>query len=112
MQKYLTLKRFNLQRMAGTDFNAFRGVLADVQRELNQIKEGAGEVIRQRDFDVAAAGFLLRRHRLGRLPLLSAPYFFTLANTAALLGVLSIVAGRRLHAWTPRSGLNTGEGLK
>lgn len=53
-----TQARFDLQRMAGTDFSAFRRVLGDVRADLNEIRAGAGQVIRQRDFDTAAAGFV------------------------------------------------------
>jgi cellulose synthase/poly-beta-1,6-N-acetylglucosamine synthase-like glycosyltransferase len=58
-------------------------------------------------YGLAAAGFALRRRAVGRWRLLSVPYYFTLVNTAAFLGVLSVLAGRRLVAWTPRSGLAT-----
>jgi len=56
-------------------------------------------------YSLAAAGALLRATPVGRVRLVSVPYYFTLVNAAALLGVLSIAAGRRLHAWTPRHGL-------
>ncbi|HEX5759218.1 MAG TPA: glycosyltransferase family 2 protein [Thermoanaerobaculia bacterium] len=54
---------------------------------------------------LAAAGFLLRGARLGRAAPLAVPYYFCLVNAAAFLGVLSILRGRRLQAWTPRGGL-------
>lgn len=59
-------------------------------------------------YAVALAGFALRRTRPGRSRVLSVPYYFCLVNAAALLGVLSIVRGERLPAWTPRSGLTGG----
>jgi cellulose synthase/poly-beta-1,6-N-acetylglucosamine synthase-like glycosyltransferase len=55
-------------------------------------------------YTLALAGFLLRRSRWGRSRLLSTPYYFTMVNTAALLGVLSVLRGRRLRQWAPRSG--------
>ena len=55
-------------------------------------------------YALALAGLLLRHRPAGRLRPLSVPYYFTLVNTAAFLGVLAVLAGRRLHAWTPRSG--------
>jgi hypothetical protein len=61
-------------------------------------------------YALAVAGFLLRRLPIGRRWPLSVPYYFTLVNTAAFLGVLSILAGRRLRAWTPRSGLENRKG--
>jgi len=57
-------------------------------------------------YAAAVLGFAARRTRLGRTRLLSVPYYFCLVNAAALLGVLSIVKGRRLGAWTPRHGLD------
>ncbi|MGH9464662.1 MAG: glycosyltransferase family 2 protein, partial [Thermoanaerobaculia bacterium] len=55
-------------------------------------------------YGLGAAGFLARGTRLGRSRLFAFPYFFCLANAAALVGVLSILGGRRLAAWTPRGG--------
>jgi cellulose synthase/poly-beta-1,6-N-acetylglucosamine synthase-like glycosyltransferase len=63
-------------------------------------------------YAAAAAGALLRRTRTGRSKLLTVPYYFCLVNAAALLGVLSIVRGERLAAWTPRSGLRVGGGAR
>jgi cellulose synthase/poly-beta-1,6-N-acetylglucosamine synthase-like glycosyltransferase len=51
---------------------------------------------------LAVAGLLLRNHRLGQARLLSIPYFFTLVNTAALFGVLSVCKGERRAIWQPR----------
>jgi cellulose synthase/poly-beta-1,6-N-acetylglucosamine synthase-like glycosyltransferase len=53
---------------------------------------------------LALAGFYLRTSRLGRWRVLSVPYFFSLVNLAALLGILEILRGRRVTAWSPRSG--------
>ena len=58
-------------------------------------------------YALAAAGFLLRRSRTGRARPLSVPYYFTLVNFAALLGVISILRGERRRAWSPRRGLET-----
>ena len=33
------------------------------------------------------------------------PYYFCMVNAAAFLGVLSLIRGERLAAWTPRQGL-------
>ena len=54
---------------------------------------------------LAAAGHVLREDRHGRSPLFAVPYYFTLVNAAAFFGVLSILRGTRLQAWTPRGGL-------
>jgi cellulose synthase/poly-beta-1,6-N-acetylglucosamine synthase-like glycosyltransferase len=56
-------------------------------------------------YGLAVAGFALRGTRLGRAKPFTVPYYFCLVNAAAFLGVLSILRGRRLRAWTPRSGL-------
>lgn len=56
-------------------------------------------------YAVAMLGYTLRHRRVGQLRLLTVPYYFSLVNTAALLGVLSIVRGTRLRAWQPRGGL-------
>lgn len=53
-------------------------------------------------YALAAAGALLRHTRLGASKLFSVPYYFCLVNAAALLGVVSIVRGRRVRAWSPR----------
>jgi cellulose synthase/poly-beta-1,6-N-acetylglucosamine synthase-like glycosyltransferase len=52
-------------------------------------------------------GFALRRARLGRIRILSVPYYFCLVNAAALVGVLSIMAGWRRGVWTPRGGFSS-----
>lgn len=52
----------------------------------------------------AALGFLARGTSFGRLRALSVPYYFSMVNFAALLGVLSILRGERLARWTPRQG--------
>ena len=63
-------------------------------------------------YAVALLGARLRHTRAGRSRLLTVPYYFCLVNAAALLGVLSIARGERLAAWTPRSGLSAGGGVR
>jgi cellulose synthase/poly-beta-1,6-N-acetylglucosamine synthase-like glycosyltransferase len=48
---------------------------------------------------LALVGYWLRENPLGQLKLLCFPFYFCLANTAALLGVLSILRGRRIATW-------------
>ncbi|MDX1622833.1 MAG: glycosyltransferase family 2 protein [Gemmatimonadota bacterium] len=55
-------------------------------------------------YALAALGFASRRTRVGRAAPLSAPYWFCLASAAALVGILSVLAGRRIRLWTPRGG--------
>lgn len=58
-------------------------------------------------YALALAGFLLRRRRLGKTRLFYVPYYFTLVNLAAFLGVLSILRGERFRQWSPRQGGET-----
>lgn len=53
-------------------------------------------------YGLAAAGALLRHSPVGAMRIFSVPYYFCLVNAAAFFGVLSLVRGRRVHAWTPR----------
>lgn len=57
-------------------------------------------------YGLAVAGFALRHVAVGRLPVLSIPYYFSMVNLAALLGVLSLLRGERRERWTPRKGLD------
>lgn len=52
-------------------------------------------------YGLAIAGALLAHTRLGRLKPLWIPYFFCLANAAAALAVLSLLAGVRFERWEP-----------
>jgi cellulose synthase/poly-beta-1,6-N-acetylglucosamine synthase-like glycosyltransferase len=56
-------------------------------------------------YAAGAAGYLLRRTRLMRFRPLTLAYYFCFVNAAALMGVLSVLRGTRLRAWTPRGGL-------
>ncbi len=51
---------------------------------------------------LAGAGYLLRRHRLGRLKFLYIPFFYCLANAAALIAVTRILRGQRIEFWQPQ----------
>jgi hypothetical protein len=52
-------------------------------------------------YSLALAGGLLSGTRWGRLKPLWVPYFFCLANLAAALSVLSVLAGVRFERWEP-----------
>jgi cellulose synthase/poly-beta-1,6-N-acetylglucosamine synthase-like glycosyltransferase len=54
-------------------------------------------------YALAAGGALLAHTRWGRLKPLWIPYFFCLANAAAALAVLSLLAGVRFERWEPVS---------
>lgn len=58
-------------------------------------------------YALAAAGALLAATRWGRLKPLWIPYFFCLANGAAALAVLSLLAGVRFERWEP-AGMRGG----
>src|SRR5690606_10642658 len=44
---------------------------------------------------LAAAGWMLRRTRIGRLPPLYVPFFFCLANVASLAALANVLRGNR-----------------
>ncbi len=56
---------------------------------------------------LAIVGYALRSTAAGRWRLLSVPYYFSMVNAAAFLGVLSILRGERRGRWTPRQGLES-----
>jgi cellulose synthase/poly-beta-1,6-N-acetylglucosamine synthase-like glycosyltransferase len=58
-------------------------------------------------YALAAGGGLLAGTRWGRLKPLWVPYFFCLANGAAALAVLSLLAGVRFELWEP-AGMRGG----
>ncbi len=59
---------------------------------------------------MAAAGFVARTARVGRLPLFAVPYYFCLVNAAAFAGVWSLLVGARPTTWTPRGGISNPGG--
>ena len=58
-------------------------------------------------YTLALAGLFLRNSALGRAPLFYVPYFFCFVNAAAFLGILSIIRGERVAAWSTRSGVKS-----
>lgn len=55
-------------------------------------------------YALASVGYGLRSSLPGQLKLFSVPYYFCLANAAAFLGILNILKGKRISAWSPRAG--------
>ncbi len=51
---------------------------------------------------LAALGWLLRARALGRLPFLALPFFFCLANVAALVALSKLLRGERIERWEPQ----------
>jgi hypothetical protein len=63
----------------------------------------AGAAAAQGVFYAAAGlGAMLRRTPIGRRRVLLAPFFFCLANGAALMALLRVCAGGRVETWQPR----------
>jgi hypothetical protein len=54
-------------------------------------------------YSLGAAGYLLRDRPVARRRILALPFFFCFVNLAALLGVLSVLRGKRHPAWASRS---------
>lgn len=56
---------------------------------------------------LAAAGWALRARPAGRHPLLYVPFFFALANLAALVALANVARGTRIERWTPQRHRST-----
>ncbi|HEX9652990.1 MAG TPA: glycosyltransferase family 2 protein [bacterium] len=50
---------------------------------------------------LAGLGYVLRRYPIGRWRLLYIPFFYCLANTAAIIALINIVRGRQISRWQP-----------
>ena len=48
-----------------------------------------------------AASFLLRNRTIGQLKIFSLPFFFCLANLAALVALYNLITGKRVTIWSP-----------
>ena len=53
-------------------------------------------------YALAASGFLLRNNSLGRLKFLYIPFFYCLANAAALVAIVKLLSGKRVELWQPQ----------
>lgn len=58
----------------------------------------------------ALVGMLSPDTRLGRSRLFWIPYYFYMVNAAALFGLVSVMRGIRIVAWTPRGGAASDTG--
>lgn len=63
-------------------------------------------------YALAALGALGRERPWGRRRLLTTPYYFCLANTAAGIAVISVVRGRRYVVWQPERGAPVTDGVR
>ena len=53
-------------------------------------------------YSAAGAGYLLRRTRLGQRKYLYIPFFYCLANAAALVAAAKLILGERIALWQPQ----------
>ena len=53
-------------------------------------------------YGAALMGLLLRRSAAGRRKIISLPFYFCLANLAALLALGQLLGGRRVEHWRPQ----------
>ena len=53
-------------------------------------------------YSVAGAGYLLRRTRFGQQKYLYIPFFYCMANVAALVAVAKLIRGERIALWQPQ----------
>jgi cellulose synthase/poly-beta-1,6-N-acetylglucosamine synthase-like glycosyltransferase len=53
-------------------------------------------------YSAAGAGYLLRRTRLGHRKCLYIPFFYCMANAAALVAVAKLMRGERIALWQPQ----------
>ncbi len=51
---------------------------------------------------LAGFGYLLRHQRFGRFRLLYIPFFYCLANTAALIALMKVLRGDHIERWQPQ----------
>ena len=52
-------------------------------------------------YALAGFGYLLRDQRIGKLRLLYIPFFYCLANSAALIAFVNIIRGHQIERWEP-----------
>jgi cellulose synthase/poly-beta-1,6-N-acetylglucosamine synthase-like glycosyltransferase len=50
----------------------------------------------------ATIGYLLRKNGLGRSKIFYIPFFYCLANAAALIAVIKVLSGKRIELWQPQ----------
>ena len=81
-----TRAEFSLKNLAGVEFAPLRKNMNKIRDDLNLIREGAGAIFRERDFDIAAAGFV-RTFGAGRKELeLFDQIFRSAAKQSAITG--------------------------
>ncbi len=53
-------------------------------------------------YALAGTGYLLRHHRIGRMHIFYIPFFYCLANCAALIAVINMIRGHQIERWQPQ----------
>lgn len=51
---------------------------------------------------LACVGYLIRENRLGQLKCFYIPFFYCLANAAALVATIKLIGGKRIEKWQPQ----------
>jgi hypothetical protein len=81
---------FNLQRFAGTKFDRLRNDFKNIKADIDNIAEGASQVITQKQFDIAATGFV-KVFGKGEAQLKAFNQLFTFAAKQAAITGKSVV---------------------
>ncbi|WP_153558901.1 glycosyltransferase family 2 protein [Roseimaritima sediminicola] len=58
-------------------------------------------------YGMAAVGWLMRKHSLGRHKAFALPAYFCLVNAAALVAFINILRGHRIDRWEPKRSVET-----
>ena len=53
-------------------------------------------------YGLAGCGYSLRKRHWGKTKVFYVPFFYCLANTAALLAILNVLCGKRIELWQPQ----------
>jgi len=53
-------------------------------------------------YGLAAVGYFVRNRKIGKLKVFYIPFFFCLANVAALVAIIRLLSGKRIESWQPR----------
>ena len=53
-------------------------------------------------YGLAMTGYYVRNKKIGRLKLFYIPFFFCLANAAALVAMIRLLRGKRIESWQPK----------
>jgi hypothetical protein len=51
---------------------------------------------------LAGVGYVIRDYRLGQLKCFYIPFFYCLANAAALIAIIRLIGGKRVEQWQPQ----------